>query len=53
LNSSPAQPRSKHGWCWTTPPEARLQPWRRQVTDRIQTMITLIETGGYEELSIP
>jgi multidrug efflux pump subunit AcrB len=25
----------------------------RQVTDRIEATIALIETGGYEELSIP
>jgi len=51
-NSSPAQPRSKHGWCWSTPPETRLQPWIRQVTDRIQATIALIETGGSVELVI-
>ncbi|MEI8250649.1 MAG: DUF5615 family PIN-like protein [Synechococcus sp. ELA057] len=28
-------------------------PRIRQVTDRIQATIALIETGGYEELSIP
>jgi hypothetical protein len=28
-------------------------PRIRQVTDRIEAMIALIETGGYEELSIP
>ena len=28
-------------------------PRSRQVTDRIQATIALIETGGYEELSIP
>ncbi|MEI7952601.1 MAG: DUF5615 family PIN-like protein [Synechococcaceae cyanobacterium ELA182] len=28
-------------------------PRIRQVTDRIQDTIALIETGGYEELSIP
>jgi len=28
-------------------------PRIRQVTDRIEATIALIETGGYEELSIP
>jgi len=50
--ATPAQPRSKHGWSWSTPPEARLEPRIRQVTDRIQATIALIETGGYQELVI-
>jgi hypothetical protein len=29
------------------------EPWLRQVTDRIQATIALIETGGYWEQSIP
>jgi hypothetical protein len=53
LGATPAQPRSKHGWFWSTSSEARLQLRIRQVTDRIQATIALIETGGYQELANP
>jgi len=53
LGATPVQPRSKHGWCWSTPPETRLELRIRQVTDRIQATIALIETGGYQELANP
>ena len=38
---------------WRRVPTTTSWPRIRQVTDRIEVTIALIETGGYEELLIP